>query len=261
MDYKLISCDLDGTLLDDDKNVEKRIIDRINDLVKMGVWFVIATGRPCTGTKRYIDLLDKDMPVILYNGSVIRMGKSNKLLFNEFLNEEDAFCIIKRIKEHNGTYIFWRNEVPYVNKTDDYITSYVKISKVEPMIDDEKNYKDITKIIWFNDKDKLKEYEKTMFNDLDDVNCFTSMPTYLEFVNKKASKEKALEKVCELLNIKKEEVIAIGEGNNDTGMIKFARIGVAMENASAEVKKCADIIVPSNNDGGVMEVLNTYFKK
>ena len=261
MKYKLISCDLDGTLLDDDKNVEKRIIDRINDLTKDGVWFVIATGRPYTGTKRYIDLLDKDMPVILYNGSVIRMGKSNKLLFNESLKEKDAITIIKRIKEHNGTYIFWRFEERYVNKIDEYITSYVKISKVEPKIDDENNYENVTKIIWFNDKDKLKEYEKTMFSDLEDVNCFTSMPTYLEFVNKKASKEKALDIVCKSLDIKKEEVIAIGDGNNDIGMIKYGGIGLAMSNASSEVKKEADNVLSSNNSGGVMQALDLYFKK
>ena len=87
------------------------------------------------------------------------------------------------------------------------------------------------------------------------------MPTYLEFVNKKASKEEALKKVCEILDIKKEEVIAIGDGNNDLGMIKYAAIGVAMENASTMVKKEANDITLSNNHEGVLDILNKYFKK
>ena len=127
-----------------------------------------------------------------------------------------------------------------------------------PKIDDG-IYQDVTKIIWFNESDKLKEYEKTLFNDLPNVNHFTSDATYLEFVSKDVSKGEALKKLCEYLKISREEVIAIGDGNNDISMIEYAKTGVAMENASELVKEKADVITTSNNDEGVLKILNEYF--
>ena len=74
-------------------------------------------------------------------------------------------------------------------------------------------------------------------------------------MNKNASKEEAIKKVCALYNIKKEEVIAIGDGNNDIGMIKYSGLGVAMANSSEKVKNEADMVCPSNNDSGVLEII------
>ena len=161
MKYKLICCDLDGTLLDDNKNISNELIKGINDLLERDILFIITTGRPFTSTKRYLDLFNKNIPVILYNGSIIRMSKTEDVLFQESLSLCDASKIIKIINDHKGTYMYWKNEVPFVNKMDDYIDSYVKVSKVPPHLDD-KDYNNITKIIWFNDSEVLKEYEKTL---------------------------------------------------------------------------------------------------
>lgn len=260
MSFKLIACDLDGTLLDNNKEVSTNTINRINNLLNQGLLFVIATGRPFTGTKRYCDLFNKNMPVILYNGSIVRMSKTNELLFNVSLDKEDAKKIINIINEHQGTYIYWKDEIPFVNRIDDYINDYVKISKVTPKIDPKGDYDNITKIIWFDENKNLLHFEETLFGDLDKVNHFTSEAIYLEFVNKRASKEKALESICDYYKIKKEDVITIGDGNNDIGLIKYAGLGVAMDNAKDNVKRAAKFITKSNNDEGVLFVLNKYLK-
>ncbi len=256
MKYKLISCDLDGTLLDDNKEISINTIKKINDLINEGYIFVIATGRPYTGTIRYLKLFSNDNPVILYNGSVIKI---NNETISFSLSDESAKRIIDLINSKNGTYIYWKDEVPYVNRIDDYINDYVKISKVMPKIDN-RDYHNVTKIIWFNEHNELLKYEKELFNDILDINHFTSQPTYLEFVSNKASKGKALKYICDKLNIKKENVIAFGDGNNDIEMLKYAGLGIAMENASENVKDNAKYITKSNNDEGVLLALNEILK-
>ena len=161
--YKLISVDLDGTLLNDNKEITSASIAKINDLISQGIMFVITTGRPFTGTKRFSDLFIGDNPVILYNGAVIRMSRSDNTLFQVMLEDSDAKRITDIIKEKDGTYIYWKEEVPYTNRIDHYVLDYVKISKLMPK-EDPGNYHNITKIIWYNDSEKLKEYEKTLFN-------------------------------------------------------------------------------------------------
>ena len=256
MKYKIISCDLDGTLLDDNKEISINTINKINDLINQGYIFVIATGRPFTGTIRYLNLFNGNNPVILYNGSVIKL---NNKTISFSLNEESAKRIIDIINSMNGTYIYWCDEVPFVNRIDDYINDYVKISKVMPKIDNH-DYHNVTKIIWFNEHDKLIKYEKELFNDILDINHFTSQPTYLEFVSNKASKAKALEYICNELNIESNDVIAIGDGDNDLEMIKYAGFGVAMENGSIKIKESAKFITKSNNDEGVLKALNEILK-
>ena len=99
MKYKLISVDLDGTLLDDHKDISINTIKRIKELINEGVIFVITTGRPYTGTKRYLDLFPCDNPVILYNGAVIRYSKNNSVIYNNNLDPSDARKIINIINE------------------------------------------------------------------------------------------------------------------------------------------------------------------
>ena len=256
MKYKLISVDLDGTLLDDNKEISINTINKINELINQGYIFVIATGRPYTGTIRYLNLFKGDNPVILYNGSVIKL---NNKTISFSLSCESVKKIIDIINSKNGTYIYWCDEVPFVNRIDNHINDYVIISKVAPRIDNHE-YHNVTKIIWFDEHDKLKEYEKELFDEITDINHFTSQPTYLEFVSNKATKGKALEFICNELKIRKEEVIAFGDGDNDLEMIKYAGLGVAMENASEIVKENAKYITRSNNDEGVLFGLSEILK-
>lgn len=257
MGYKLIGCDLDGSLLSSKKEITKDTIKKIKELEEKGIIFIVATGRPYTGTHRYLKELDNKELVILYNGAIIKSSKNSEIIYQALLNDNDANKIIKRIEEHDGTFIYWKDEVPYVNRIDDYINNYVKLSKVMPKLDN-KEYHNITKIIWFSENEKLVKYEKTLFNDLDNVNHFTSEPIYLEFVSKQASKEKALKKVCEYYHIDMKDTIAIGDGANDAMMIKNAGLGVAMGNGNNQAKKYARIITKTNDEEGVLEVLNNY---
>ena len=91
------------------------------------------------------------------------------------------------------------------------------------------------------------------------VSCFTSNPAYLEICNALVSKAKAMEKLGEIYGIDREEMIAVGDGENDLSMIEYAGLGIAMANASEKVKSKADYITASNEDEGVAKVLYKFF--
>lgn len=264
MKYKLIAVDMDGTLLNDKKEITIPTLKKINQILDNGYVFCLSTGRPYAGVKKYCDLFNKDIPLILYNGALVKFSKQDKVLLSCKLTSDQAKRIIDIINKYNGTFIFWSNEKLYINKVNDFTKKYYTISLVEPILltsDVIIPYDDITKIIWIEDSDKLIEYQKTVLKDLSDVNFFTSQPYFLEFVSKGISKAKALEMIGNYYHLKKEEIIAVGDGCNDILMLEYAGLGVAMENASDAVKEKADYVTSSNEEDGVLEVMNIFMNE
>ena len=102
-----------------------------------------------------------------------------------------------------------------------------------------------------------KEELEGMYSDVLDL--FFSMDFFLEVVPKNVGKDSSLDELLKIIGIQREELVACGDGMNDISMIKYAGLGVAMENAYPEVKEAADVIAPSNDDNGVAYVLEKYF--
>jgi Cof subfamily protein (haloacid dehalogenase superfamily) len=114
-------------------------------------------------------------------------------------------------------------------------------------------------MLWYDDIERINSFERELHGKLGpSVNFHTSQPIYLEFVDRNASKAIALEKLGQYYNIKREEMIAVGDGFNDLSMIEYAGLGVAMENAPDEVKKAADFLTLSNEEDGVAFVIEKF---
>ena len=86
-----------------------------------------------------------------------------------------------------------------------------------------------------------------------------SLPFFLEIFNLNTSKANALNKLEKMFDIKKEEMIAIGDGENDISMIEYAGVGVAMENALDNIKNKADYITLLNDEDGVSHVIRKFW--
>ena len=87
---------------------------------------------------------------------------------------------------------------------------------------------------------------------------FKSAPFFLEFTNKEVDKGLGLKKLGEYLNIKSDEMIACGDAGNDVSMVKYAGLGVAMENATEDVKKVANYITSTNDEDGIVKVIQKF---
>ncbi len=114
----------------------------------------------------------------------------------------------------------------------------------------------LNKILTTSDPEYLQEHYLEMMEPFKDkLNCMFTAPFYFEITAKDIDKAKALETVLKPLNIKQDEIIAFGDGHNDISIIKYAGIGVAMENAVPDLKEIADEITLSNNQDGIAETL------
>ena len=262
MAYKLMAVDIDGTLLDNKGNLTEETKKAIKSGVDKGLIFTISTGRPMQGVEHLNSLLNLDLPFITYNGAMVVMGKSKKVLYERKLAFEDAKVIVDLGRKYKTTVIIWADNKLFVTEINDRTEKYKEISKVEPVLINDidgliKN--GVTKILWYDEIEKIEEYHAEMGKFLDGrVNYHTSNPMFLEFVDINASKAIALEKIGEHYGISRDEMIAVGDGFNDLSMIEYAGLGVAMANAGKAIKAKADFITLSNDEDGVAHVIYKF---
>jgi Cof subfamily protein (haloacid dehalogenase superfamily) len=265
MKYRLIASDMDGTLLTDDKRVTDRTLNAIKKALEKGAVFAVSSGRSIY----FCDFFEKltglsGIPFILYNGAKIVGGPDHRVIRNLFMSQEDALWLIEEGCRIRTTVIVWADDLLYVNEINDRVRSYEKLALTSPvLITDPKETvkKGVSKILWFDTAERapfLRELLDTC-PIADHIKYYTSDPRFMEIMDVNSSKARALEALAESFGIKREEVIALGDGFNDIPMLEWAGLGIAMENACDRVKAAADEITASNEEDGVALVLEKYF--
>lgn len=262
MKYKLLAVDIDGTLVNNKREVTSKTKEYIIKAIEQGVVFTISSGRPIQGVKLITDQLGVDIPVITYNGAMVITADGKNIIYSCNMKEEDVIKIEEYGKERNTTIAIWSENMLYTNRIDERAIKYSQVSGTKPqMYNDLRELvkKGINKMLWYDDIDRINAFERELHGKLgSSVNFHTSQPIYLEFVDRNASKAIALEKLGQYYGIKKEEMIAVGDGFNDLSMIEYAGLGVAMENAPDEVKKASDFVTLSNEEDGVAYVIEKF---
>ena len=263
MRYKLLAVDMDGTLLNNKRRITDKTIEAVQAAAKMGVLFVISTGRPVQGVEKYSQLLGLTAPVILYNGAMIVVSDTKEVIYNKGLSEKDIEKIFALGQSVNTTMCVWSNNQLYGNVINDKINEYKKLSGVEPiLITDYQQIirQGITKILWYDAPAEIQRWQDTMLRDaFSNVTYCTSKPEFLEFFNSQVSKAKALEIIGKQYDIKPEEMIAVGDGYNDLSMLQYAGLGIVMENAPEGLKELIPNVTASNEEDGVARVIERYF--
>jgi len=265
MKYKLIASDMDGTLVDDDSKLSERTKAAIIKAVDAGVLFVAATGRPFSNVNIVNELYDADMPCIVFNGAASYMSKSEKLLFERFLDYDLATEAFEIGQKKGVAQIMWTGPRLWANRRCDETNQYEAICKDLTMtiVEDLATIKDevegVSKVLWIDHPDNIKRMSVEMKAHFGDkLNCFSSMSHFLEFVSKDASKGSALAEIGRLYGIDRSEMIAVGDAYNDVCMLEYAGLGVAVDNAPDDIKEICDYVTSSNNDDGVAEVIEKF---
>ncbi len=261
--YKLIALDLDGTLLNDNKELTEKTAEALLSLKNRGMKIVFATGRPTKGVTRYVNQLhlhDIDDYLVTYNGAYVINMASNHYLSTTVLTGKDYHRIYEYSQKMGvGIHALTSEGVttpkdnPYseiessVNELPKFIQSPYEIDKDEPII----------KIMIVADPPLVDVAEKGIDAPFkQDYTILRSMPYFLEFIHPETNKGIGVEKIAAALDIKPEEVICIGDANNDLHMIEWAGLGVAMSNSTKEAKEIADVVTTSNNDDGIAHFIH-----
>lgn len=259
MKYKLLAVDLDGTLLNDNKEISAENYKAMQYAIEKGVIVVPCTGRAIQGITKFSFPPQKTFNAVAYNGGMVVDVNNDKTIYHCPLNKEDVQYIISKGMEYRTNICVWVDNKLYCNVINDYTLSYSKISSVPPIKFDDVSFfddKTVTKVLWHDDENRIAHFLNIMSKQVsENVCCCTSKPWFLELFNSATSKALALDTICKGFNISPKEVIAFGDELNDINMIEFAGMGVAMGNARAEVKAVANYITASNNDNGFAQAV------
>ncbi len=263
--YKLIVLDIDGTLLNSQKIITEKTKEYIKKATEKGVQFVIASGRPPTGIfplAKEIGLDKTNGYILAYNGGTCINCETMEVLYETFIKHTEMPTIYKYAMEHNIPLMTYKDDLLYIStEPTKYIEIEVKNSSLIKRKSEDFNVDidfDFPKVLYTDHGEVLDQHESAIKELLPNLEVFRSCPHFLEVCPKGTHKATGIKQITEILGIKQEEVIAIGDGFNDVSMIEFAGLGVAMDNAHDDVKAIADYVTASNDEDGVCKVIEEF---
>lgn len=267
MRYKLLVLDLDGTLTNKKKEITEHTRQTLIRAQEKGLKIVLASGRPTYGIAplaEKLELQKYEGYILSYNGGEIIDWKTGELMYKNLLDHnvlpylyrcarQNDFAIVT----YDGEYVLTEHpEDEYVLK--EALLNVMKIKKVDNFLDAIKH--PIAKCLIVGEPTRLAVLEKEMYEHLKEcMGVFRSEPYFLELVPKGIDKAQSLSVLLKEIGMTSGEMIAIGDGFNDLSMIKYAGLGIAMENAQDIVKENADFITLSNEEDGVAYAVEKFF--
>lgn len=283
--YKLVILDIDGTLVDSNKKVSEKTKEYIKKASEMGTRFVIASGRTPYGILPIAKEINLDKIggyILAYNGGACINCENMETLYEKFIDKSEIEGIYNFAKDRNLSMLTYKKDVLYTvsisnknikadettkttrdneNKVNEYIKLETKLNHLKINITNDFANDvdfDFPKVIIAEHGDILENFVEEAQNVFPQFEVFRSEPFFLEICPKGVHKAQGIKNIIEILGVKREEVIAIGDGFNDITMIEYAGLGVAMDNAHQPVKDAADYITASNDDDGVCDVIDKF---
>lgn len=259
---KLIVTDMDGTFLNDNKEINVEFWEVFEKLKEKNIKFVVASGRQYQNLRKHFNAIKDDIIFIAENGSYV--VEKEKEIYSQVLTKDEVKKFIslgREIKDTNlvlcgkkSAYIE-NDEKEFLNEVNKYYEERVLVKDLMEIV--EKNEDEIIKIAFCN----LKGTESNVYPFLKTEKNFqvvVSGEIWLDVSHLKSNKGIALEILKEKLGIDYDEVMIFGDYLNDYEMLQKGKYSFAMENAHDEVKKIANYLAKSNNENGVVEEIKKY---
>lgn len=288
--YKLVTVDLDGTLLNSYGEVTENTKEKIKKTQEKGVEIMIASGRPIDSIKTIAEEINSKKYFIAGNGAIIYDIQKEKIIYEKYIPRQKIIEIAKICEENNISYNIYTekniitqdlkyNVLYYykenLKKDANKITSIIKVDSILEYVKNEPNIKclkitvcDENQTIFKSIVRRLRAIENI------DVMDFSHMSRkvfkqgtedieigyfYTEISSTQVNKWQAIKYLLPILQIKPEEVIGIGDNINDKEMIENAGLGVCMGQSTPVIKEISDEITDSNTEEGVANVLEKIF--
>lgn len=260
---KLIATDIDGTILKHNYEFTQEVKDCIKKLTEYGIKVVLVTGRMYSATLHIIKELGLETPISSYHGGLIKY--KGKTIYEKNLNSEDAKEIINWAKKNNIHINLYLNDELYVEEDNLTIQRYIKqgISKFNIKPFDQVKLEKINKIVLidFEDESKVTMWRDYLATNYSNLHIVKSTPHFCEVCHSLAKKSDAVDFLREYWKFKKEEVLTIGDQNNDIDLLKAGGIKVAMGNATDELKALADYVTDTVNNNGFVKAVEKFIEK
>lgn len=289
--YKLVAVDLDGTMLNSYGIVTENTKNTIKEVIKHGTDVIIASGRPMDSIKTIAKEIGSNNYFIAGNGALIYDIKKDEIIYEKYMSKQKVLEIIKICEENSISYNVYTDKTILATSLKYNVLYYYKenLKKEEDKKTNINIVKDMYKYVRDMKEDKFLKItvcddNQTIFNSIIkkikrineievlDVSHMSrkiirqgteEIPIeyyYTEISLANVDKWNAIKFLIDRLNIKPEEVIAIGDNINDKKMIENAGLGVAMKGSTPVVTAVADCVTGTNNEEGVAKILQKYYK-
>ena len=259
----LIAIDLDGTLVRDDGRVGEACAAAIRAASQRGVKVVLATARSPRNTQPIAEALQLDTLQINHNGAMIFDPSSSKVLYHKAVDAAIAREAIRMARQVDPliTIAIERLDKGYMDrKPGKSLVKPLAPADAEGMARIERHLDAaVTKVMIFGQPQPLFEIEAQFKKRFAGKVGFSFTDMHLlTMVHPAVDKGKALKAVARSYDVDRSNVMAIGDAPNDIGMLNYAGIKICVSNGWPAARKVADLVVPSNNEGGVAYAINHY---
>ena len=257
---KLVATDIDGTIFIPEKEFTQGVKDCINMLSRAGIKVVLVTGRMHAAASKIAKDLNLNTPVVSYQGGLV--VENGEKLYERYLTEEQTERILIWAKKENIHINLYNDDVLY-SESDCYeVQRYCNNLHTEYKV---KNFSEIKKdkinkllAIDYSNPERITRYEKELQDIFPDLYIVKSTPYFLEFSNPEASKKCAVEFLQNYWELKKEEILTIGDQNNDIALLQAGGLKIAKGNATDELKEIADYITESVYEDGFVKAMEKF---
>lgn len=269
-DIRLLAIDMDGTLVDSQKQVSSRTAGALKKAMQKGIQIAIATGRYTTYLFDILRPLGITGPAILGNGAAVMDEK--QVYFHSLISEADlrqvsALCLREKAAlfvNVEGYTCCLQNDYTMeaarhwaADRPDNDIMATLRFYRdPEELLADVIGKTGKLIVLHFEEK-RARELER-IFREQSNLGVVYSEFGHIDLANRGLTKLSGLKMVMEMYGVRRGQVMAFGDGENDVEMISYAGFGVAMANACQDAKRAADYIAPSNDEDGVAETIEKF---
>lgn len=266
---KLVVSDMDGTLLNKEGTISPGNEKAIQSARALGVPFVLCSGRIYSAVKPYADYLNLKAPIIGCNGAIIKSPESGEILYINEMNPQVVKKVVDIFRKYDHYFHFYDEDTVYAEKRGplfDYIEKMsqklggtgIKTRIVEDVKSLIGNPVQVLKMGFNMIDDEISPKIIEEVKAIEGLRVVQSAPTLMDIMNEDVSKGKAIHALADIFNITTDQIMAMGDNDNDLEMIRTAGVGVAMGNARDAVKAVADDIALHHEEDGVAWALNKY---
>lgn len=263
--YRLFVSDIDGTLIGEDRKISEKNKNMIRLYRQLGGQVTLATGRSYLETKKFIEELGLELPVILCNGAILYDPLQDHLHTVTCLERNKTLNLVSRI-EHtlpDVDILIFTPKAIYTKGMNEFTAEGLDeegftIVEVNRLVEIPQDYPIIKFVIVKPNVEKTVVPHLQEQPEFDELTVIQSADFYLEVLPLHTSKGKAVVQLADEWNIPLQDVAVIGDHLNDLSMFEVAGLSAAVGNAHPSAKKGADVLMPTNEEHAVAHFLKHY---
>lgn len=269
LDIKLLVLDIDGTIAGISNDVNHRVRQAIKAVQNQGIKVTIATGRMYCSALRFQQIIDSKLPLIAYNGAWIQNPLTEEIYYHIPIGSTIARELLdyfeqSEFKKSVEIHCYLEDEL-YVREITQTTEIYAQRSGVQPNVTKDLRTiinQNTTKILALCHEQNIITILKKELSQLfssEQIYLTQSSKIYLEAIHPTVNKGAATRYLTEeILGLKPENVMAIGDNFNDGEMLKYAGLSIAMGEAPEEIKSIAKWVAPTVEEDGVAIALEKF---